>query len=144
MNDALEVLLVEDSEADAVMVEETLLESKLKMNLTIVPDGVEAMRLLRQQDQYRKHQLPDLIILDLNLPRKDGREVLAEVKEDPVLKKIPVVVLTTSSADEDILRSYELHANCYITKPLDFDQFAKIVANIESFWFTIVRLPPTD
>ena len=144
MNDALEVLLVEDSEADAVMVEETLLESKLKMNLTIVPDGVEAMRLLRQQDQYRKHRLPDLIILDLNLPRKDGREVLAEVKEDPVLKKIPVVVLTTSSADEDILRSYELHANCYITKPLDFDQFAKIVANIESFWFTIVRLPSTD
>ena len=144
MNDALEVLLVEDSEADAVMVEETLLESKLKMNLTIVPDGVEAMRLLRQQDQYRKHRLPDLIILDLNLPRKDGREVLAEVKEDPVLKKIPVVVLTTSSADEDILRSYELHANCYITKPLDFDQFAKIVASIESFWFTIVRLPSTD
>ena len=142
--DTLEVLLVEDSEADAVMVEETLLESKLKMNLTIVPDGVEAMRLLRREGVYQSKRLPNLIILDLNLPKKDGREVLTEVKEDPILRKIPVVVLTTSSAEEDVLRSYELHANCYITKPLDFDQFASIVANIESFWLTIVRLPSSE
>ena len=138
----IEVLLVEDSEADAVMVEETLLESKLKMELNVVHDGVEAMRYLRKEGKYQSRRVPDLIILDLNLPKKDGREVLAEIKEDDRLKQIPVVVLTTSSAEEDIVRSYKLHANCYITKPLDFNQFAKIVASIESFWFTIAKLPP--
>ena len=138
----IEVLLVEDSEADATMVKETLLDSKLRMNLNVVHDGVEAMHYLRRQGAYQSHRIPDLVILDLNLPKKDGREVLAEIKEDDQLKQIPVVVLTTSSAEEDIVRSYKLHANCYITKPLDFDQFAKIVANIESFWFTIAKLPP--
>ena len=138
----IEVLLVEDSEADAVMVEETLLDSKLRMNLSVVHDGVEALRYLQREQPYEAKRVPDLIILDLNLPKKDGREVLAEIKEDDRLKQIPVVVLTTSSAEEDIIKSYKLHANCYITKPLDFDQFAKIVANIESFWFTIAKLPP--
>lgn len=138
----IEVLLVEDSEADAVMVEETLLDSKLRMNLKVVHDGVEAMSYLRRVGKYQQQRIPDLIILDLNLPKKDGREVLAEIKEDEQLKHIPVVVLTTSSAEEDIVKSYKLHANCYITKPLDFDQFAKIVASIESFWFTIAKLPP--
>lgn len=138
----IEVLLVEDSEADAVMVKETLLDSKLKMNLNVVHDGVEAMHYLQRKGKYQQQRTPDLIILDLNLPKKDGREVLAEIKEDDRIKQIPVVVLTTSSAEEDIVRSYKLHANCYITKPLDFDQFAKIVASIESFWFTIAKLPP--
>ena len=138
----IEVLLVEDSEADATMVEETLLDSKLRMNLNVVHDGVEAMHYLRREGTYQSQRIPDLIILDLNLPKKDGREVLAEIKEDDQIKQIPVVVLTTSSAEEDIVRSYKLHANCYITKPLDFDQFARIVANIESFWFTIAKLPP--
>ncbi len=138
----IEVLLVEDSEADAVMVEETLLDSKLKMNLNVVHDGVEALRYLKREKPYGSKRTPDLIILDLNLPKKDGREVLAEIKEDDRLKQIPVVVLTTSSAEEDIVKSYKLHANCYITKPLDFDQFAKIVSSIESFWFTIAKLPP--
>ena len=138
----IEVLLVEDSEADAIMVEETLLDSKLRMNLSVVHDGVEAMQYLRKEGVYQSRRIPDLVILDLNLPKKDGREVLAEIKEDDRFKQIPVVVLTTSSAEEDIVRSYKLHANCYITKPLDFDQFAKIVANIESFWFTIAKLPP--
>ncbi len=138
----IEVLLVEDSEADAMMVEETLLDSKLKMNLNVVPDGVEALLYLRREGKYQSQPVPDLIILDLNLPKKDGREVLAEIKEDEQLKQIPVVVLTTSSAEEDIVKSYKLHANCYITKPLDFDQFAKIVASIENFWFTIAKLPP--
>ena len=139
---SIEVLLVEDSEADAVLVEETLLDSKLTMNLHVVHDGVEAMDYLQRKGKYQQQRIPDLIILDLNLPKKDGREVLAEIKEDDQLKPIPVVVLTTSSAEEDIIRSYKLHANCYITKPLDFDQFAKIVASIESFWFTIAKLPP--
>lgn len=141
MNSPIQVLLVEDSEADAVMVEETLLDSKLKMNLSIVQDGVEATQFLRKEGKYQQEPTPDIVILDLNLPRKDGREVLADIKADDVLKRIPVVVLTTSAAEEDIVRSYKLHANCYITKPLDFDQFAKIVASIEDFWFTIVKLP---
>lgn len=144
MNKPIEVLLVEDSEADAVMVEETLLESKLKMNLTIVHDGVAATQLLRKEGRYHQHPTPDIVILDLNLPKKDGREVLTDIKADKMLQRIPVVVLTTSSDEEDILRSYNLHANCYITKPLDFDQFAKVVASIESFWFTIVKLPSAE
>ena len=139
----LEVLLVEDSEADAALVEEALQDSKLKINLHLVQDGVEAINYLRKQGNYKAVDTPDIIILDLNLPKKDGREVLEEVKGDEDLKRIPVVVLTTSSAEEDIYRSYKLHANCYITKPLDFDQFAKIVTSIENFWFTIVKLPPS-
>ncbi|MGB3585810.1 MAG: response regulator [Tunicatimonas sp.] len=139
---AIEVLLVEDSEADAALVEESLEDSKLKVKLHIVQDGVEAVNYLNKQGEFQDVGTPDIIILDLNLPRKDGREVLEEIKGDEYLKRIPVVVLTTSSAEEDIYRSYKLHANCYITKPLDFDQFSKIVASIEDFWFTIVKLPP--
>ena len=138
----LEVLLVEDNEADAVMVEESLEDSKLRVNLQIVKDGVEAMDYLYKRGKFKDAGTPDIIILDLNLPRKDGREVLEEIKGVDQLKQIPVVVLTTSSDEEDIFRSYNLHANCYITKPLDFEQFAKIVAMIEDFWFTIVKLPP--
>ncbi|MEM9674630.1 MAG: response regulator [Cyclobacteriaceae bacterium] len=138
----IEVLLVEDSEADATLVEESLQDSKLKVNLQIVRDGVEAINYLNKKGEYRGATIPDIIILDLNLPKKDGREVLEDIKADEALKRIPVVVLTTSSAEEDIYRSYKLHANCYITKPLDFEQFAKIVASIEDFWFTIVKLPP--
>ncbi|MEM6841669.1 MAG: response regulator [Bacteroidota bacterium] len=138
----IEVLLVEDSEADAALVEESMQESKLKVNLHVVEDGVKAISYLKKEGAYQKVDTPDIIILDLNLPKKDGREVLEEIKADEKLKRIPVVVLTTSSAEEDIFRSYKLHANCYITKPLDFDQFAKIVASIEDFWFTIVKLPP--
>lgn len=138
----IDVLLVEDSEADAVMVEESLQDSKLKVNLQIVKDGIEALDYLYKRGKYKEAGIPDIIILDLNLPRKDGREVLEDIKNDQKLRFIPVVVLTTSADEEDIYRSYNLHANCYITKPLDFDQFAKIVASIEDFWFTIVRLPP--
>jgi two-component system response regulator len=138
----IEVLLVEDSEADATLVEESLQDSKLKVNLQVVHDGVEAVNYLNKRGEYRGVSTPDIIILDLNLPKKDGREVLEDIKGDENLKRIPVVVLTTSSAEEDIYRSYKLHANCYITKPLDFEQFAKIVASIEDFWFTIVKLPP--
>ncbi|MEQ9441540.1 MAG: response regulator [Cyclobacteriaceae bacterium] len=140
----IDVLLVEDSEADAVMVEESLQDSKLKVNLQIVQDGVEALDYLYKRGGYQEAGTPDIIILDLNLPRKDGREVLEEIKEDKYLRFIPVVVLTTSSDEADIYRSYNLHANCYITKPLDFEQFAKIVASIEDFWFTIVKLPPRN
>ena len=140
----IDVLLVEDSEADAVMVEESLQDSKLKVNLQIVQDGVEALDYLYKRGGYQEVSTPDIIILDLNLPRKDGREVLEEIKEDKYLRFIPVVVLTTSSDEADIYRSYNLHANCYITKPLDFEQFAKIVGSIEDFWFTIVKLPPRN
>lgn len=140
----IDVLLVEDSEADAVMVEESLQDSKLKVNLQIVQDGIEALEYLNKRGRYKGVGTPDIIILDLNLPRKDGREVLEEIKEDKQLRFIPVVVLTTSSDEADIYRSYNLHANCYITKPLDFEQFAKIVASIEDFWFTIVKLPPRN
>lgn len=138
----IEVLLVEDSEADAALVEESLQDSKLKVDLQVVGDGVEALNYLKKKGKYQGVPTPDIIILDLNLPKKDGREVLEDIKGDENLKRIPVVVLTTSSAEEDIYRSYKLHANCYITKPLDFEQFAKIVASIEDFWFTIVKLPP--
>lgn len=140
----IDVLLVEDSEADAVMVEESLQDSKLKVNLHIVEDGIDALEFLNKRGKYKEVGTPDIIILDLNLPRKDGREVLEEIKADEHLRFIPVVVLTTSSDEADIYRSYNLHANCYITKPLDFEQFAKIVASIEDFWFTIVKLPPRN
>ena len=111
------------------------------MHLSVVPDGVEAMAFLRREGAYADAPRPDLILLDLNLPRKDGRGVLAEVKQDPALQHIPVVVLTSSQAEQDIARAYELHANCYVTKPVDLDQFVKIVQSIEQFWFTVVKLP---
>jgi two-component system, chemotaxis family, response regulator Rcp1 len=137
----IEILLVEDNPGDSRLAKEALKESKLKNNLYVAEDGVEAMNFLFQTGKYSKMPRPDLIILDLNLPKKDGREVLAEIKNDDNLKRIPVVILTISKAEEDILKTYNLHANCYVTKPLDLDQFMKVVRSIEDFWLTIVKLP---
>ncbi|MDE2840611.1 MAG: response regulator [Chloroflexota bacterium] len=138
----VEVLLVEDDPGDVLLTQETLLESKIQTNLHVVGDGVEALAFLRKEGAYASVPRPDLILLDLNMPRKDGREVLADVKEDPDLKTIPVAVLTTSSQDEDILKSYQLHANCYITKPVGLEHFSTVVQSLEDFWFAIVKLPP--
>lgn len=138
----VEILLVEDNPGDVRLTQESFKESKVRNTLHVVRDGVEALAFLRGGGEYADAPRPDLILLDLNLPKKDGREVLAEIKEDPDLKRIPVVVLTISKAEEDILKSYNLHANCYITKPVDLEQFYKIVKAVEEFWFTIVKLPP--
>ncbi|MBM4142376.1 MAG: response regulator [Lentisphaerae bacterium] len=136
-----DILLVEDNAGDADLVRIALKENKLCNTLHVVEDGVAAMAFLRKEPPYTKAPRPDMVLLDLNLPRKDGREVLAEIKADPDLKRIPVVVLTTSTQDEDILRAYNLNANCYVTKPVDFEQFEKVVQAIDSFWFGIVTLP---
>ena len=138
---AVEILLVEDSPGDVRLTVEALKEAKVINNLSVVQDGVEAMDFLRQKGSYKNTIRPDIILLDLNLPRKDGREVLEEIKNDPQLKQIPVVVLTTSRSEQDILRAYDLHANCYITKPVDFKQFMNVVKSIEDFWLTVVKLP---
>ena len=138
----IEILLVEDNPGDVRLTQIALEDSKISVNLNVVVDGVEAIAFLRKQENYTQVPTPGIILLDLNLPRKDGREVLAEIKADHTLKRIPVVVLTTSRAEEDVLKAYNLCANCYITKPVDFDQFVKIVHSIESFWFTVVKLPP--
>jgi len=138
----VDILLVEDNEADVRLTEEVLSESKVHNNLMVANDGVEALQCLRQLGKFKSSPRPDLILLDLNLPVKDGREVLAEIKADKNLKSIPVVVLTTSKAEEDILKTYNLHANCYITKPGDLEQFVTVVRYIEDFWLAIVRLPP--
>lgn len=138
---AIEILMVEDSPSDAQLAIEALQAAKISNRLSHVEDGVEALQFLRRQGPYRDAPRPDLILLDLNLPRKDGREVLEELKQDPDLKVIPVVVLTTSRSEEDVLRSYQLHANCYITKPVDFTQFMNVVKSIEHFWLTVVTLP---
>jgi len=138
----VDILLVEDSAGDVRLTKEAFKESKLRNNLYVVGDGEEAMSFLRREGQYADAFRPDLMLLDLNLPKKDGREVLAEVKSDDNLKRIPVVILTVSKAEEDIMKSYNLHANCYITKPIDMEQFIKVVKSIEEFWFTIVKLPP--
>lgn len=138
----VEILLVEDNPGDVRLTQESLKESKVRNTLHVVRDGVEALAFLRGRGEYADAPRPDLVLLDLNLPKKDGREVLAEIKEDPDLKRIPVVVLTISKAEEDILRSYNLHANCYITKPIDLEQFLGVVKAIDEFWFTIVKLPP--
>ncbi len=137
----VEILLVEDNPGDIRLTREAFKEAKMRNNLHAVGDGVEAMEFLRREGEYASAPRPDLILLDLNLPRKDGREVLAEVKEDPELRRIPVVILTTSKAEEDIARTYDLHANCYITKPVGFEQFMDIVKHIEEFWLTVVKLP---
>jgi chemotaxis family two-component system response regulator Rcp1 len=137
-----QLLLVEDNPGDVRLTRETLKDVKLMVDLHVVGDGVEAMAFLRQQGPYVNAPRPDLVLLDLNLPKKDGREVLAEIKSDPDLKRIPVVVLTISTAEEDILKSYNLYANAYVSKPLNLEQFAKITKAIEDFWFTIVKLPP--
>ena len=137
----IEILLVEDSPGDVRLTREALNESKVSNNLNVAVDGVEALAFLRREGVYADAPRPDIILLDLNMPRKDGREVLAEIKADPELRRIPVVILTTSTSDEDILKSYDLNANCYITKPVDFTQFIKVVLAVEDFWFSIVRLP---
>jgi two-component system response regulator len=137
----IEILLVEDSSTDVMLAEEALEHAKMRNNLHIVKDGVEAMAFLRHEGQYADAPRPDLVLLDLNMPRKDGREVLAEVKADDDLKSIPIVVLTTSQAQEDVLKAYGLHANCYISKPVDFEQFTNVVRAIDQFWFTVVTLP---
>ena len=141
---AVEILLVEDNPGDADLTREGLKEGKIQNNLNVVTDGEMAMAFLRRQGEFASAPRPDLILLDLNLPRKDGREVLAEVKSDPKLHSIPVVVLTTSQADEDIMHAYDLHVNCYIAKPVLFDQFVEIVQSIEAFWFAMVILPSND
>jgi two-component system, chemotaxis family, response regulator Rcp1 len=139
----VEILLVEDNPGDVRLTQEVLKEGKLRNTLSIVNDGVEALAYLRHEGAYANAVRPDLILLDLNLPGKDGREVLAEIKIDKNLKRIPVVILTTSEAERDIFHTYELHANCYITKPFDLEQFIQVVQQIESFWLTIVKLPPS-
>jgi CheY-like chemotaxis protein len=138
----IEVLLVEDDPGDVLMTKEAFEEHRLNNRLRVVNDGVEALAYLRQQEPYPDAVRPDLILLDLNLPRKDGRQVLHEIKNDESLQHIPVVVLTTSQADEDVLRSYQLHANAYVTKPVDFDQFIKAVRQIDEFFVSVVKLPP--
>jgi len=142
MGRAVQMLLVEDNLGDIRLTKETLRDAKVMVNLHVVGDGVEAMAFLRQEGKYTRSPRPDLVLLDLNLPKKDGREVLTEVKQDPDLRRIPVVILTISNGQEDILKSYNLHANAYVTKPLNLEQFSKIVKAIEDFWFTVVKLPP--
>jgi len=137
----ISILLVEDSPGDVRLIQEALKESKVLNEIYVVEDGLEAMRFLRREDKYPSVPRPDLILLDLNMPKKDGREVLAEIKADDELKRIPVVILTISLDEEDVFKTYNLHANCYITKPIGFDQFMKVVKSIEDFWLTIVKLP---
>ncbi len=135
------ILLVEDNEPDVVLTREGFKEARVPNDLYVVEDGVEAIEFLRRKDKYAAMPRPDLILLDLNLPRKDGRAVLEEIKSDPALTTIPVVVLTTSMDERDVMRAYASHANCYITKPFDFTQFMNVVRMIEDFWLTVVRLP---
>jgi CheY-like chemotaxis protein len=140
----IEILLVEDNAPDVRLTKEALKEGKVRNNLAVVSDGVEALDYLYRRGSYADVTRPDIILLDLNLPRKDGREVLAEIKADPSLRRIPIVVLTTSSAEEDVIKTYDLHVNCYITKPVDMEQFVSVVKAIDSFWFEVVRLPVSD
>jgi chemotaxis family two-component system response regulator Rcp1 len=140
----IEILLVEDNPGDARLAMESLKDAKVNNNLYWVQDGVQAMVFLRRQGEYSEAPRPDVVLLDLNLPRKDGREVLAEIKTDENLRRIPVVILTVSSDERDVLETYNLHANCYITKPIDLDQFIEVVKSIEDFWLTIVKLPPDE
>jgi two-component system, chemotaxis family, response regulator Rcp1 len=137
----IEILLVEDSPGDVRLTREALVEGKVRNNLHVVENGVEALRFLRREDEYADAVRPDLILLDLNLPKMDGRQVLEKIKADLELRTIPVVILTSSEAEEDICRAYDLHANCYVTKPVDLEQFITVVKSIEMFWFTIVKLP---
>jgi chemotaxis family two-component system response regulator Rcp1 len=138
---SIEVLLVEDNPGDVRLAMEALKEAKLANHVSVAGDGEEALAFLRKEGKYASAVRPDLILLDLNLPKRDGREVLAEIKKDSDLRRIPVVILTTSTAEEDILKAYNLHANCYVSKPVDFDKFTQVVKQIEDFWFTVVLLP---
>jgi len=140
-NTPVEILLVEDNPGDVRLTQEALKESKVTNNLSVAEDGVEALAFLKREGKYADAPRPDLLLLDLNLPKKDGRELLEEIKANENLRRIPVVVLTTSKAEEDIVRMYNQHANCYITKPIDFDQFIEVIKSIENFWLTIVKLP---
>ncbi len=137
----VEILLVEDNPGDVRLTQEALREAKVRNNLYVVSDGEEALKFLYRRDGYSDAPRPDIILLDLNLPKKNGQEVLAEIKADPSLRRIPVVILTTSKAEEDILKSYDLHANCYVTKPVDFEQFIRVIQSIQEFWLTVVKLP---
>jgi two-component system, chemotaxis family, response regulator Rcp1 len=139
----INILLVEDNPGDIRLTKEVLKEGKIRNNLSVVTDGEEALLFLKKAGQYKDVFTPDIILLDLNLPKKDGREVLSQIKEDPILKLIPVIVLTTSDAEQDIMNMYAHHANCYITKPVDFNQFINVIRSIENFWLTIVKLPKT-
>jgi two-component system, chemotaxis family, response regulator Rcp1 len=138
----IDILLVEDSPSDIDLTREALEDARVRNNLSVVTDGVEALAFVRREGKYVDAPHPDLILLDLNLPKKDGREVLAEIKSDPNLRRIPVVVLTTSEAEQDIVESYNLHANCYVRKPVDLDAFLEVVRSIDTFWLAIVKLPP--
>ena len=138
----IEILLVEDDPGDVLLTIEALKSAKVLNHVSVAEDGVEAMAFLRRQGQHARAPFPDLVLLDLNLPRKDGRSVLSEIKTDPVLKRIPVVVLTTSQDERDVLQAYNTHANCYISKPVDLKQFLSVVDAIDSFWLTVVKLPP--
>jgi two-component system, chemotaxis family, response regulator Rcp1 len=140
----IDILLIEDNPADVRLTREALKEAKVLNTLHIAGDGMEALAFLRKQGQFAGSSTPDLILLDLNLPKKDGREVLAEIKQDEALKRIPVVVLTTSRGEEDIMRSYDLHANAYVTKPVDLKHFLEVIRTIEEFWLAVVTLPPND
>jgi len=138
----IQILMVEDNPDDIELTVEALKDARVANHLTVVQDGEEALSYLRCRGKYPQAVRPDLILLDLNMPRKNGRDVLRDIKNDPKLKRIPVVILTTSQAEDDILHTYDLHANCYITKPVDFNQFLKVVRSIEDFWLTVVKLPP--
>ena len=138
----IEILLVEDNPGDVRLTREALKDGKIVNNLHVAEDGVDALAFLRREGKYHNAVRPELILLDLNLPKKDGREILAEIKADKELKRIPVVILTSSAAEQDIVKSYNLHANCYVTKPVDLDQFINVVKSIEHFWLTVVKLPP--
>jgi CheY-like chemotaxis protein len=140
----IEILLVEDNPGDVRLTIEALKEGKVANKINVAVDGIEALAFLRREGKYENAPKPDLILLDLNLPKKNGREVLAEIKMNTHLKCIPVVILTSSQAEKDIVTTYNLHANCYITKPVDFDQFIDVVKSIENFWFTVVKLPPKE
>jgi len=137
----IDILLVDDDEGDVLLTQKALKSGKLYNSLNIAKDGIEAMAYLRREGRFKDAARPDLILLDLNMPRKDGKETLAEIKNDPNLRSIPVVVLTTSDADKDVLQSYELHANCFVTKPVDIDQFTNVVKSLKEFWFCVVKLP---
>lgn len=138
----IEILLVEDNPADVRLTEEAMRDAKVRNRLSVARDGVEAIAFLHREGQFARAPRPDLILLDLNLPKKDGRDVLAEIKTDEALRRIPVVILTTSQAEQDILRTYDLHANCYVNKPVGLDEFITVIQSIEEFWLTIVKLPP--
>lgn len=142
MDSIVEILLVEDNPADVRLTLEAFKDSKILNRLNVVNDGVEAIQYLKKEGNYTNSARPDMVLLDLNLPKKNGKEVLAEVKSDEKLKTIPIVVLTTSQSEEDINHAYQLHANCYVTKPVDFDNFMRIIGSIEDFWLTVAKLPP--